>query len=835
MWFERWFLSSNAKDIGVCATWGLVFALSVIWYTDSSITGEYYHVNISYLSYGTALIISNKFINGVAGAERYFGILLPTSNKVIKELWQDYVKKLETLRQVWVILLVLSRISRQGFSNLKASDKYTGVCSNLEAECHSSEESNMNDITEVQESKSKKTKWMQIYKNGETRKPLDLSASSTNKRRRSSHSSHYPGDPAPDKKTKGNSVNTKAEKQGSRSKVNSQNLRMFVQSKLNLYRNADGKYNGIVRILADAGFLQYCYMLIKGKPGNMSKGTTKETLDGISYKWFEDTALSILRGGLKFTPARRVMIPKPGKKELRPLGVGAPREKIIQKGIQVILETIYEPEFLDCSHGFRPGRSTHSALRPLYLKGHHHKWVIQGDISKCFDKIPHQVIMNILRKRFVCDRLLFIINQALKVGYIDSKTKKVHVSPIGTPQGSVLSPLLANIVLHELDKYLVETIIPENNKGKGRRTNAKYNAIAYARDPKNPNSSPKERLEALKLMRMTPRMDTRDPNFRRSMYIRYADDFVYLFAGPKSEALIIRDKIKEFLIEHTGLELNVEKTLVTHLEEGFNFLGAHISTSKIVDYRMKTRTVNGTPITMRANVRARVNMPTKLLLEKLIKAGFARRNPFKKILAKPLTKVVNLDHATIVQFFNSKIHGLLNYYTFAGNRIETQNLIWILRHSLAKTLARKFKLSSSRQAFKKFGPNLKDPTTDVEVFVPKTLPTIHKYNVNELSTEPTKLMEQTWFGRLTQTNLFKTCVLCNTSSNIQMHHLRKAKDVRTKMRDGTSSFKSWIGATQRKQIPLCQYHHTLYHNGKLLNFELNQISKYTHNMSKDIP
>lgn len=142
----------------------------------------------------------------------------------------------------------------------------------------------MNNITEVQESKSKKTKLIQINKNGETRKPLDLSASSTNKRRRSSHSSPYSGDPDPNKKTKGNSVETKAEKQRSRSKVNSQNLRMFVQSKLNLYRNPDGKYNGIVRILADAGFLQYCYMLIKGKPGNMSKGGTKETLDGISYK-----------------------------------------------------------------------------------------------------------------------------------------------------------------------------------------------------------------------------------------------------------------------------------------------------------------------------------------------------------------------------------------------------------------------------------------------------------------------------------------------------------------------------------------------------------------------
>jgi len=204
---------------------------------------------------------------------------------------------------------------------------------------------------------------------------LDLSAStsrnSIDKRGRSPRSSPDPKDPN-SRKTKGGSEKTSVKKQGSRSMVNNQNLRMFVQSRLDIYKNDQDKYNGIIRILADAGFLQFCYMLIKGKPGNMSKGATKETLDGISYEWFVKTADDLKKGGLKFTPARRVMIPKPGKKEERPLGVGAPREKIIQKGMQILLETIYESEFLDCSHGFRPNKSTHSALRPLYLKGHQH-------------------------------------------------------------------------------------------------------------------------------------------------------------------------------------------------------------------------------------------------------------------------------------------------------------------------------------------------------------------------------------------------------------------------------------------------------------------------------
>lgn len=300
--------------------------------------------------------------------------------------------------------------------------------------------------------------------------------------------------------------------------------------------------------------------------------------------------------------------------------------------------------------------------------------------------IPHEVIMNIVSKDIACDRFLSLIRQALKVGYIDPKTGRVMMSKIGTPQGSVLSPLLANIVLHELDLYLTKELLPENNKGRRRRTNPEYNKIAYtkskSRHPLNKKSTPpsargariEDKAIALERLRITPRMDTLDPGYRRSMYIRYADDFVILFEGPKSEALNIRDKVKDFLHNNVGLDLNMEKTIVSHMNEGFNFLGAYIKTLKNVDFRMKTKTTNGTPITMRANVRARVNMPTKNLIAKFNKAGFVRNDAYGKVVAKPMTSMVNLDHATIIQFFNSKINGLVNYYTFA-NRIETQNLI----------------------------------------------------------------------------------------------------------------------------------------------------------------
>lgn len=280
--------------------------------------------------------------------------------------------------------------------------------------------------------------------------------------------------------------------------------------------------------------------------------------------------------------------------------------------------------------------------------------------------------MDIIKSRVSCDRTLSLLQKALVVGYLDPKTKRYVTTDIGTPQGSVLSPLLANIVLHELDQYITKEVIL--HRGRRRRTNPEYNSVAVIRDPnKHPNATGEEKAEAL--LRSLPRYLMKDKNYRRSLYIRYADDFVYLLEGPKEEAIIIKEKIKSFLRDKIGLELNDQKTLITHITEGFNFLGAYIKMQKRVGFMMKNKTTTGKVITMRASV----CMPTKSLIEKLIKAGFAHRNHLNVLLAKPKTELINLDHCTIIQFYNSKIHGLINYYSFACNRIETQNLIWILR------------------------------------------------------------------------------------------------------------------------------------------------------------
>ena len=288
--------------------------------------------------------------------------------------------------------------------------------------------------------------------------------------------------------------------------------------------------------------------------------------------------------------------------------------------------------------------------------------------------------MDLLAKKIRCEKFLSLVKKSLKAGYKDPETQAILKPNIGTPQGSVLSPLLANIVLHELDEYVTTHIIPNYTKGRRRRTNPEYNKLAVLRDPRKKyyqSSTPEERAEALKAMRSIPRNDPKDPNFRRSMYLRYADDFVILLEGPKAECFTIKEHIKSFLREKTGLELNDEKTVITNVNDGFDFLGANVKSIKNLGanaHRMSTRSKSGQPITMRSSVRARVNMPTAKLIEKLIKAGFASRDSKRNVIARAMTGMVNMDHYTILQFYQSKINGLLSHFSYAGNRSELSNL-----------------------------------------------------------------------------------------------------------------------------------------------------------------
>jgi|ERR1700675_338983 len=407
----NWLYSTNAKEIGTCVTRDCLCVLNANGSAFSSIMGVFNNciqiIKIC-LSYGVALLNANNFNNGVADVECTQGDQLSGLYRSIKEVWYDYIKKLVTYGSSRLRLDIFKRISRYpiAMATLRCSYQRGSPI----GEDHPSEGSN-NIYAHAQESNPNKTSDPTDKKTGTQQQPSDLTAESNKMRGRSSHSSPEPKGSDP-RKTKGNSKKPLPKKTKVSQLVSDQTLRTFVRSKLDSFKNMDGKYNGIIRILADPDYLQFCYMLIKSKPGNMTRGINRETLDGISYSWFYETGKSLLKGKFEFKP---VLIPKPGKTSKRPLNLNAIKEKIVQKGLQLILEAIFEPKLLNCSNGFRPHSSINSALRMLYLKGNQFTWVVQGDISDCFDKIPHHKIINILKRDIICDKFLTAINKSLTV------------------------------------------------------------------------------------------------------------------------------------------------------------------------------------------------------------------------------------------------------------------------------------------------------------------------------------------------------------------------------------------------------------------------------------
>ena len=270
-----------------------------------------------------------------------------------------------------------------------------------------------------------------------------------------------------------------------------------------------------------------------------------------------------------------------------------------------------------------------------------------------------------------CQRTLELIGNALSAGYIDPQTGVLCRENVGTPQGSVLSPLLCNIVLHELDKF-IDGLGNDFKSGAKRRPNPAYVKLnskrRYMKDLK-------ARKQILSEIRSMPASDPMDPNFKRIKYVRYADDFVILVIGSHEDAMKIRAKVKDFLINKCGLTLNLEKTVISNIRKpGFKFLGAYC---KRADMTKNHVVILKRDVSIRATTRLRVNVDLKKVYEKLVSTGVAKWDDNNKMVPRGTAKnaLINLSHADIVAFYNSKIRGLLSFYSFAGNR-KRLNLVF---------------------------------------------------------------------------------------------------------------------------------------------------------------
>ena len=425
------------------------------------------------------------------------------------------------------------------------------------------------------------------------------------------------------------------------------------------------------------------YGKIYSNQGAMTPGVGRETADGMSEEKIDQIIEAMRHERYRFAPARRVHIPKKNGK-LRPLGMPTWSDKLVGEVVRFLLEAYYEPGFSAFSHGFRRNRGCHTALREINNTWTGTVWFVEGDISDCFGSLDHEILLSIMAEKIKDQRFLRLIRNMLKAGYLEDWD--YHETLSGCPQGGVVSPILSNIYLHKLDEFVEQELIPQYTRGTSRRKNPGYSRIQKRLEDAKRQGNRAEARNLKKQLRAIPCGDPADPGYRRLRYTRYADDHLLGYAGPKSEAEEIKTRIAEFLRETLGLELNRQKTLITHARsQRARFLGYDITVqhdnTKLTDGR---RSANG-------------NIALKVPPD-VIKAQCARYRQHGKPWHR--SRLQNLDDYDIVRKYGAEYQGVVNYYLLAHDVYRLNTLHWNAMTSMLKTLAAKHHSTVSKTAAK---------------------------------------------------------------------------------------------------------------------------------------
>ena len=553
------------------------------------------------------------------------------------------------------------------------------------------------------------------------------------------------------------------------------------------------------------------YGRIYANKGAMTPGATGETVDGMSLRRIGRIIDAMRHERYRFTPVRRVYIPKKSGK-LRPLGLPTWSDKLVGEVVRLLLEAYYEPTFSDRSHGFRPGRGCHTALREVANTWTGTSWFIEGDLTDCFGSLDHPVMLSILSERIHDNRFLRLVANMCQAGYLEDWKWGATLS--GVPQGGVASPVLSNIYVHKLDVYVESVLIPEYTRGKLRVRNPEYRKVERAIINARRRGDRTEVRSLYKRLHSLPSQDPYDPGYRRLRYCRYADDTLLGFAGPKVEAEEIKQRLAAFLRDELKLELSPEKTLITHARsQRASFLGYEIN---VASSGRRTRRPNKTDCRNRRSVNGTIVLHVPASLIKAKSAPYLPRG-----VPACRNRMVNEADYSIVGRFGAEYRGLVQYYLLAGDVFRLHRLRWVMETSMLETLACKHRSSVSKVAarYKAKIETPHGPRTCFEAKVVRTgkKPLVARFGGIPLKRQKTAVLtDRLSTGpiypnkELIRRLLRGRCELCGRSDGIEVHHIRNLAQLE-RLAPLSPHWAQVMTKRRRKSLVICGDCHGLIH------------------------
>lgn len=559
----------------------------------------------------------------------------------------------------------------------------------------------------------------------------------------------------------------------------------------------------IYRYLLRTDLLLQSYEAIGKNRGAMTRGSDKETVDGMSLKRINSIREQLATGQWHWKPVRRTYIPKKSGGN-RPLGMPTWPDKLVQQAIKMILETYYEPQFSDLSFGFRPGRGCHDALQTIKHVWRGVTWFVEGDIKGCFDNIDHDVLMSILGRQIHDRKFLSLIRGMLKAGYMEELQWTRTLS--GTPQGGIASPLLANIYLNELDHFVEENLIPRFTRGEKRAKNKEYFRLHTRMRKARERGDLESATNSRKQLQQIPSVDPNDPDYRRLRYVRYADDFILGLIGPKADAVAIKAEISNFVTNELRLELSETKTLITHApSKPARFLGYDV---RVCREQSK-------------HTRGRRSMMGEAVLSVPRSAVQAKVSEFKrnqKVIHR--NEFLGMSDYQMVTAYNSILRGMYEYYCLAHDvSVRINELRWVLQTSLLRTLACKYK-STVMRMLRKY--RRKTPTRSFIAVSVETPNGIRTATFGQFSLARKKYPDmpepRVWYPLRPYSDMITRlmagrCELCGDKEGpFENHHVRRLKDLVLIPAKERAPWMKIMLDIRRKTLVVCEKCHTAIHN-----------------------